>query len=71
MTVRDTENAVRKIKGTRQKNVDPALTAKEELLRGVFGTKVEIKKRGAKGQIIIHFYSDEEYGDIVRKISKK
>lgn len=71
MTVRDTENAVRKIKGVRQKKVDPALAAKEELLRGVFGTKVEIKKRGSKGQIVIHFYSDEEYGDIVRKISKR
>lgn len=71
MTVRDTENAVRKIKGVRQKNVDPALAAKEELLRGVFGTKVEIKKRGSKGQIVIYFYSDEEYGDIIRKISKR
>ncbi|MFH2136429.1 MAG: ParB/RepB/Spo0J family partition protein [Patescibacteria group bacterium] len=71
MTVRDTESAVRKIKGVRQKKVDPALAAKEELLRSVFGTKVEIKKRGSKGQIVIHFYSDEEYGDIIRKISKR
>jgi ParB family chromosome partitioning protein len=71
MTVRDVESGARKIKGTRQRKVDPALSAKEELLRGVFGTKVEIKKRGVKGQIIIHFYSDEEYSDIIRKISKK
>ncbi len=71
MTVRDAEDAARKIKGTRQRKIDPALAAKEELLRGVFGTKVEIKKRGSKGQIVIHFYSDEEYGDIIRKISKK
>ena len=71
MTVRDVESGARKIKGTRQRKVDPALSAKEELLRGVFGTKVEIKKRGVKGQIVIHFYSDEEYSDIIRKISKK
>lgn len=71
MTVRDMEGVVRKAKGARQKKVDPALSAKEELLRGVFGTKVEIKKRGAKGQIIIHFYSDEEYSDIIKKISKR
>jgi ParB family chromosome partitioning protein len=71
MNVRDTENVARKIKGVRQKKTDPALVAKEELLRSVFGTKVEIKKRGTKGQIIIHFYSDEEYRDIIRKISKK
>lgn len=71
MTVRDVEGAVRKVKGVRQRKVDPALAAKEELLRGVFGTKVEIKKRGTKGQIVIHFYSDEEYSDIIRKISKK
>jgi len=71
MTVRDMEGAARKARGAKQKKVDPALAAKEELLRGVFGTKVEIKKRGGKGQIIIHFYSDEEYSDIIRKISKK
>lgn len=71
MTVRDAESAVRKIKGTGRAKNDPALLAKEELLRGIFGTKVEIKKRGAKGQIVIHFYSDEEYGDIIRKISKR
>ncbi|MFA5413297.1 MAG: ParB/RepB/Spo0J family partition protein [Patescibacteria group bacterium] len=71
MTVRDVEGAVRKVKGVRQRKVDPALAAKEELLRGVFGTKVEIKKRGSKGHIIIHFYSDEEYSDIIKKISKR
>ncbi len=71
MTVRDAETVVRRAKGYRQSKINPALAAKEELLRGVFGTKVEIKKRGTKGQIIIHFYSDEEYSDIIKKISKK
>jgi ParB family chromosome partitioning protein len=71
MTVRDTESAVRKVNGAKRSKTDPALQAKEELLRGIFGTKVEIKKRGVRGQIVIHFYSDEEYGAIIRKISKR
>lgn len=71
VNVRDMEGVARKARGVKQRKVEPALVAKEELLRSVFGTKVEIKKRGNKGQIIIHFYSDEEYSDIIKKISKK
>jgi ParB family chromosome partitioning protein len=72
LSVRETENAVRRAKGVRPaKTNNPILAAKEEAIRGVLGTKVEIKKRGERGQIIIHFYSDEELNSIVKKISKK
>ena len=71
MTVRDTESVVRKAKGTRQPKNNPTLAAKEEVLRGALGTKVEIKKRGERGTVIVHFYSEEELNNLVKKISKK
>ncbi len=40
----------------------------EELKRGL-GTKVEIKKRGQRGKIIIHFYSDEELERLLERLS--
>jgi len=72
LSVRETENAVRRAKGVRQTKINnPILAAKEEAIRGALGTKVEIKKRGERGQVIIHFYSDEELNNLVKKISKK
>ncbi len=73
LTLRETEGAVKRVRGGRGKKrtiANPNLTAKEELLRSALGTKVEIKKRGKNGQVIIHFYSDEELNGIVRKIVK-
>jgi len=71
MTVRDTEGMINKVRGVKPVRLDPAVSAKEEALRGALGTKVEIKKRGQKGQIIVRFYSDEELNGIVKKILKK
>lgn len=71
MTVRDAESAVRKARGSKQSKISPVLAAKEEVLRGVLGTKVEIKKRGERGKVVIHFYSEEELSGLVKKISKK
>ncbi len=70
MSVRETENIVRKAHGRKGSFMDPNLTAKEEAMRSALGTKVEIKKTGRGGQVIIHFYSDEELGGIIKKISK-
>ncbi len=41
---------------------------KQRLLEQFFGTKVEIKRRRAGGQVIINFFSDEELGGIISKI---
>ncbi len=71
MTVRDAETVVRRAKGFKQSKINPALAAKEETLRGALGTKVEIKKRGERGQMIIYFYSEEELNNLIKKISKK
>lgn len=74
LTLRETESAIKKVKGTNGKRraiSNPNLSAKEESLRSVLGTKVEIKKRGRAGQIVIHFYSEEELNGLVKRLSKK
>jgi len=39
---------------------DPYLRSLEDNLKRSLGTKVEIKKRGKKGSVVVHFYSDDE-----------
>ena len=48
---------------------DPVLKEKEEQLSAVLGTKVQIKKSGGGGKIVIDFYSPEELEQITTKLS--
>lgn len=71
MNVRDTEKAGKQIvvnKHIRRVNVDIELKAKEEELTRRLGTKVEIKKSGGSGQIVIKFFSEDEFNDLMTKI---
>ncbi|MFH0987883.1 MAG: ParB/RepB/Spo0J family partition protein [Parcubacteria group bacterium] len=70
-TVRDVERESRIVNRNRTHRAmkDPSVEAKEDLLRGALNTKVNIKKRGANGQILIDFYSEEELGSIIKKIT--
>ncbi|MBU0649075.1 ParB/RepB/Spo0J family partition protein [Patescibacteria group bacterium] len=68
LTVRDTEKKVGPRAKIEEKR-DLEITEKEERLRDALGTRVSIKKRGQSGQVIIEFYSDEELGEIVDRIS--
>jgi len=43
---------------------------KEFAFREFFGAKIEIKRRGRGGQVIIEFYSDEELDEMVCKVKK-
>lgn len=43
---------------------------KEEKLRGFFGAKVEIKRKGRGGQVVVDFYSDDELNGIMEKAGK-
>lgn len=52
---------------TRRAIKDPYLSDLEDKLRGVLETKVDIKKSGKTGKIVIEFYSDEELQKIVKK----
>lgn len=72
-TVRDAERESRKlqpvVKRSARAPFDPTLESLKERLRSSLATKVEIKKKSGKGQIIINFYSEEEFNDLVNKIS--
>jgi len=72
LTVREAEKGIQRIKGKQKiesKTRDINLEAKISALQEALGTKVEIKKRDQKGQIIIDFYSKEELAEIIRKIT--
>ena len=65
LSVRQSEALAKRGKGstdTREKGSvkDPYLQSLEDNLKRSLGTKVEIKKRGKKGSLVVHFYSDDE-----------
>ena len=70
MTVRDVVREKNLRKKTPTKPKDANLLSVEENLRGVLETKIVIKKRGQRGKILIDFYSDEEFKELVRKLKK-
>jgi ParB family transcriptional regulator, chromosome partitioning protein len=73
LSVRLTEAQAKKVsvkKHLRLLRKDANLREKEEQLQEALGTKVEIKKSGQQGAILVHFYSGEELLEIIRKIIK-
>lgn len=75
LSVRDLEKSLDqdvKIKKKKKKIFfrDPQLLAWQEALIGALGTKVNIKKKGEGGEVIVEFYSLPELRDIVSKISR-
>lgn len=72
LTVRQTESKTKEISvrsHSRIINIDPEMKELENRLIGIFGTKVEIKKSGGGGKIIVDYYSKEELNNILNKIS--
>lgn len=74
LSVRDLERSLDqdvKIKKKKKKGsfTDPQLLAWQETLAGALGTKVNIKKKGDGGEVIVEFYSLPELKNIVNKIS--
>ena len=47
---------------------DPNLEAQKTALRQALGTKVDIRKKGESGSIIIEFFSEEEYRTLLEKL---
>ncbi|MEW6610983.1 MAG: ParB/RepB/Spo0J family partition protein [Patescibacteria group bacterium] len=45
-----------------------ATSAVESALEEKLGTKVRVRRKGKGGEIVIEFYSEEEFGEIVRKL---
>jgi len=72
LTVSDVAEEARKMGGTKAARIkiNYADKDKEFALREFFGAKIEIKRKGRGGQIIIDFYSDDELGEIVEKVKR-
>lgn len=70
ITVVDAMAEARRMGGTKEARIkiNYADKDKEFAFREFFKTKVEIKRKGKGGQIIIDFYSDEELDEMMKKI---
>lgn len=72
LNVRDTEKAGKEIvvqKHVRKVNVDVEMRAREERLQAMLGTKVEIKKSGTGGQVIISYFAPEELEALIDRLA--
>lgn len=72
LSVRQTENLVKKRKAPlapRQTEQDDYVKSLADGLKRSLGTKVEIKRRGKQGSIVISFYSDEELDRLLDLLS--
>lgn len=70
LSVGDTSQEARRMGGTKEARIKINYKDKDKefALRQFFGAKVEIKRKGKGGQVIIDFYSDEELDEIIKKI---
>ncbi len=70
LSVSDTNNEIKKIGGTKKARlkINYADKDKEFAFREFFGAKIEIKRKGRGGQIIIEFFSDDELGELTAKV---
>ncbi|PLX27802.1 chromosome partitioning protein ParB [Candidatus Parcubacteria bacterium] len=70
LSVSDTSQEARKMGGTKKARVKINYTDKDKefKLREFFGAKVEIKRKGKGGRIMIDFFSDDELQEIMGKI---
>ena len=75
LTVRQIEDRVREVTVNTHKrrigaiSTDPVIKEKEERLSVALGTKVQIKKSGGGGKIVIDYYSPEELENITAKLA--
>lgn len=49
---------------------DPNVAAAEDALRQILGAKVHISKRGPAGRIQISFFSDDEFSELIERLSQ-
>lgn len=72
MTVSDSIGEARRLGGTKQARIKVNYVDKDKefAFREFFGSKVEIRRKGSGGQVVIDFFSDEELEALVGKIKK-
>ena len=71
LTVADTGKEIKRLNVTKKEQYkDLADRKKEEELSQYLSTKIEIKRRGRGGSLVIDFYSEEEFQLILKKIKK-
>lgn len=72
LTVADTDKEIKRLGGTKAaKTKDYFDRAKEEELADYLSTKVELKRQGRGGKLVIDFYSEEELNEIIHKIRQE
>jgi ParB family chromosome partitioning protein len=72
LTVRQTEDKTKDISVKSYKRnitIDPEIRDLQDKLVGLLGTKVKVSKSGNGGKIIIEYYSEEDLGSLLEKIS--
>lgn len=73
MSVADTGKEVKKKEAAKKDGkvpiIDHRYDDKIEAFKNFFGAKVNIKKKGKGGQVLIDFYSDEELRELVDKLN--
>ncbi len=67
ITVRELEREVGK--QNKHSRRDPNLAYLEDKLRVALGTKVSLTQKGARGTIVIDYYSQEELTNLIKKIT--
>jgi len=75
LSVRETENLVRRMKNEKKKPRTSADRSEQIYLAGLaedlsrhFGTKIQIKKDGPKGRVEIEFYSNEDLERLINRL---
>lgn len=72
LSVRDVESQVRQITvrtHKRHMTEDPEVAQLEQLLSQRLGTKVRVHRKGERGQIVIEFYSNEEFHSLQAQLT--
>lgn len=74
LSVRDIERRVQQIlepppKLTRRTARDPNVLKAEQRLEEIWQTQVQIRQRGQKGQIVLHFHSEEELQRLFERLT--
>lgn len=78
ITVREAESRARHLTGKTltpraraSRVLDPEMRMWETRLQEQLGTKVQLQKIGARGKIVVEFYSDEELHGVLRKLIRE